>query len=115
MSDLLAGTGSGVTGSGVSVPSHFTWALVFTGVDSGADAGPVISTSGPSIGADLTDYWQNNPPWETYTNSSYSIDFVAQFGGTPNIVPEPQSFSLLAMVGLAGLTGVFIRRRFARQ
>ena len=104
-------TGQLVTYSGLSidVPHSFTWAISFSGLDSGT-AGLILSTAaGPSIGANYTDYWLKNGllPWQLNYIEGQSINFLASFSGTPIAVPEPSSVALFGL----GTVGLFLWRR----
>lgn len=87
----------------VTVPSTFTWAVRFNGVDLGEQAGLLLANP-PSVGTSLDDFWVRN------TDGSWST-FLVDGGATPGnfsaritAVPEPGTF-LLAMLGGLALLG----------
>jgi len=107
-------TGTLVTYSGLSidVPHSFTWAISFSALGDAAEAGLILSTAtGPSIGANYTDYWMNDGTWHLNYIPDNTINFLASFSGTPIAVPEPSSAALLGL-GAVGL--LFWSRRSFR-
>ena len=99
---------------GLAVPSDFTWAVEFSGVTSGNDAGLIFTTNAPAIGNGYNDFWLNNgsaasPNWVLATNSAapnLSFFFTAS-------VPEPSSIAMLGL-GVVGMFGM-LKRKVSRS
>jgi len=97
---------------GVAVPSDFTWAVEFSGVSSGQDAGLVFTTDAPAVGRGYNDFWMNlgtaaSPNWVLATNNvAPNLSFFFTASGT---VPEPSSMALLGL-GVVGMFGMLKRK-----
>jgi hypothetical protein len=93
----------------ITVPHSFTWAIGFANVGAG-NAGLILSTGGPTVGNNYTDYWLNTDgAWQASYIEGSSVDFLAAFSGTS--VPEPTS---MALMGLGSLGLFLLKRRSAR-
>jgi len=93
----------------VTVPSTFTWAVVFKGIDVGESAGLLLADP-PTVGTSLSDFWVKNTDgtWATFLidNGSTPANFVARI----TAVPEPGTYALAAL-GAVILTYASRRRR----
>ena len=93
----------------VTVPNTFTWAVAFAGIDFGEQTGLVLADP-PSVGASLNDFWIKGTGG---TWSTLEIDAGAtagNFAARITAVPEPTTFALGLLGGLAVL-GLRRRRR----
>ncbi|MDW8309661.1 MAG: hypothetical protein RMK20_09835, partial [Verrucomicrobiales bacterium] len=62
---------------GVIVPSNFTWAVEFSGIDPGESAGLTLFDP-PTVGSSYADYWEyDGSVWRIRTNASMNINFGA--------------------------------------
>ena len=98
-STLNFSIGDGTLPSGVLLPESFTVSVQFSGIEAGESAG-VDLYDPPTVGASLPDYWYNDPVggWQTRTNSTYPMNFGARI----QAVPEPSTWTLFILGGLAG-------------
>lgn len=91
------------------VPQNFTWAVQFSGIDGGENAGlPIYSD--PNPGQSFDDFWED--VGGTWTLKNFGGSPTANFGAQVTAVPEP---TVLGLGGLAGLLFLSVRgyRRFA--
>ena len=91
----------------VVLPDTFTWAVSFSGLSGGEEAG-LYHYGGPSVGSSAADHWADTGAgWELLnTGAGFSDNFAAKV----QAVPEPTTLALLG-VGAAGL--LMARRRKA--
>lgn len=94
----------------VQVPNTFTWTVAFSGVDFGEQVGLLVFNP-PTVGASFEDFWAKNSDgsWSTFLIDNGATP--ANFGARVTAVPEPTTFALAALGGLA-LLGL---RRFTRR
>ncbi len=92
----------------VSVPDTFTWAVTFSGLSGGEEAG-LVHYFGPSVGSSAADHWEGTDDANLglfNTGSGFSDNFAAKV----QAVPEPTTLALLS-VGAAGLFMAARRRK----
>ncbi len=100
---LASGLGDFPIG-GLFIPANtITWTVQFQGL-SGTDEVGVDIYNPVVVGSSLPDYWENNGGTWTLLNGNVPMNFASRFQA---IVPEPTSFTLVALAGL----GLLIRRR----
>ncbi len=87
----------------ITVPSTFTWAVKFGGIDIGEQAGLLLANP-PTVGASIDDFWvrSSDGSWSTFLVDAGATP--ANFSARINAVPEPGTF-LLAMLGGLALLG----------
>jgi hypothetical protein len=87
-------------GLSVGVPSTFTWSVVFKGIDAGEQSGLLLADP-PTIGSSLDDFWIKNTDgsWSTFLidGGTTPANFVARI----TAVPEPSTYALAVLGGLA--------------
>jgi hypothetical protein len=112
---LLFDTGTFSIGSGINhinlenmslrVQEGLTWTVLFGGIDEGDSAGLLLFDP-PTVGTSFDDFWENSGGvWGTKTIPAVAANFGAQVIA----VPEPSTFALMIVGGLAGLFA--LRRR----
>jgi hypothetical protein len=95
-----------ISGLAIPVPDTFTWTVILNGIDGGEQAGATLY-SAPNVGSGWEDFWmRTDGTWATYMLD----DGPAHFGARITVIPEPSTYALLAMAGLAA----FGYRRFKR-
>ncbi|MBI4662662.1 MAG: hypothetical protein HY735_27935 [Verrucomicrobia bacterium] len=99
--DLATGVQSIVAqGLSVSVGNTFTWAVAFSGVDLGEEAG-LLLFSPPTIGASIDDFWVKDSAgnWSTFLIDAGATP--ANFAARVTAVPEPSTYALAVSMVLA--------------
>ncbi|MBM3833928.1 MAG: PEP-CTERM sorting domain-containing protein [Verrucomicrobia bacterium] len=95
----------------VTVPSTFTWSVIFRGIEANEQAGLLIYNP-PTVGSSFDDFWQRNAngTWSTLLDTTASpvpMNFAARI----TAVPEPGTYALAAIGGLF----LIAARRFKRR
>lgn len=93
------------------LPDRFTWAVTFSGVDSGSGESAGVNLFGPpTIGDNIVDYWENSGGgWVNKRVGTLPTDFAARM----QAVPEPSTVALF-LVGSVALVWR-LRKRAARS
>jgi hypothetical protein len=101
------------------VPDTMIWSVTFNRVFAGVEVGLDIFNS-PPVGRTWDNYWQKftsgtfagtwQPIWQVDTEGN---TVPVAFGAQMTAVPEP-SVTALGLLGLAGLIGIGLKRRFSR-
>lgn len=102
---LIFSTADGSLPNNIVLPNHVTLSVQFSGITAGEDAG-VELYGPPTVGLSERDYWFRDPVngWQTRTNASVAINF----GATVQAVPEPSTWALGLIGGIAGF--LYMRR-----
>lgn len=96
-----------LTFDAISLPSKFTFAITFGGIDGGETAGISIYNP-PATGISENDYWFNTgSDWELRGTNGVALNFGALLVGTT--VPEPSTYVLALIGGVCGMA--FLRRK----
>jgi len=97
------------SGFSINVPSDFTWAVTFNGIDSGEIAGLRVYDP-PTVGSSFGDFWQKNSgTWNTYIFSDPAGP--ANFAARVTAVPEPTTVAYALLAGLSFLGYCGMKRR----
>ena len=96
----------------VATASNITWTVQFNFNGAPNEGAGVDIFSGPTVGNNYDDYWQSTGGggWELRTNATTPMNFAASF----EAVPEPSTV-VLGVMGLAGLVGLSLHRRFRKS
>lgn len=94
-----------LTGLGIVATNNtFTWSVQFFNVNNTSEKAGVDLYSPPTVGQNYSDYWEANGGGWSLKSGPQDMSFAARVSA----VPEP---SILALLGLGGLAGAFLRRR----
>jgi hypothetical protein len=114
--DFVTGANKPLVGM---VPETMIWSVTFNRLFAGTEAGVDLFNS-PTVGKTWDNYWQKftsgtfagtwQPIWQVDTDGN---TVPIAFGAQITTVPEP-SVTALCLLGLAGLVGIGIKRRFSR-
>jgi len=92
----------------ITLPDRFTWTVSFSGIESGEQAGLVIS-SPATVGTSFNDMWEKSGGnWQIKNLEGTPYSFSAQI----TAVPEPTTVAYGILGGL-GLIGYLMRRKLS--